>query len=199
MTAKSRVKLANNCCGSAARWCGSPACPARASRPSRAPSSALHAEGRLVYVLDGDNVRHGLCADLGFSPPTAPRTSAASATSQRCSSTPACIVLTAFISPFRSDREQVRKVLGADFLEVHVDARSRSAKARPEGPLPEGARRPDPRVHRHQRALRAAGTSRPAAADRRADARRIRAGRARPAARAACSLHPRFPPMTRTR
>ena len=54
--------------GPAARaWCGSPACPAPASRPSPTWSrSACTPQGRHTYLLDGDNVRHGLNRDLGF-------------------------------------------------------------------------------------------------------------------------------------
>ncbi len=82
----------------------------------------LVAQGRLVYVLDGDNIRHGLCADLGFA--AADRTE----NIRRISHTAALfadagvIVLTAFISPFRADRAAARAVLGNDFLEVFVDA-----------------------------------------------------------------------------
>ena len=92
------------------------------STVARAVEARLHAEGRLVYVLDGDNIRHGLCADLGFAP--ADRTE----NIRRIGHVAAllvdagAIVLTAFISPYRSDREQVRTVLGEDFLEIHVDA-----------------------------------------------------------------------------
>ena len=47
------------------------------STVARAVERQLHAAGRRVYVLDGDNVRHGLCGDLGFPSLTATRTSAA--------------------------------------------------------------------------------------------------------------------------
>ena len=50
---------------------------------------ALVESGRVAYLLDGDNVRHGLSDDLGFSPATAPRTSAGSGISPACSPTPA--------------------------------------------------------------------------------------------------------------
>ena len=82
----------------------------------------LAARGRLVYVLDGDNVRHGLCADLGFS--DADRAE----NIRRISEVAALlvdaglIVLTAFISPFRADRARARGIVGAGrFVEVHVD------------------------------------------------------------------------------
>ena len=50
----------------------------------------LFQRGHLAYVLDGDNVRHGLNKNLDFSTPTARRTSAVSARSPNCSPTPAC-------------------------------------------------------------------------------------------------------------
>ena len=93
------------------------------STVARATEERLAAQKRLVYVLDGDNVRHGLCADLGFS--DADRTE----NIRRISHVAAllvdagCLVLTAFISPFRADRAQAREVIGKDdFLEVFVDA-----------------------------------------------------------------------------
>jgi len=88
---------------------------------ARALEERLAAAGRLVYVLDGDNVRHGLCADLGFS--AADR----SENIRRISHVAALmadagiLVLTAFISPFRADRAAARAVIGGDFLEIHVD------------------------------------------------------------------------------
>lgn len=92
------------------------------STVARAVEKHLHDQGRLVYVLDGDNIRHGLCADLGFS--AADRTENIRRIGHVAAllADAGAIVLTAFISPFRSDRAQVRSVLGADFLEVFVDA-----------------------------------------------------------------------------
>jgi len=92
------------------------------STVARAVETNLAATGRLVYVLDGDNVRHGLCADLGFS--AADRTE----NIRRLAHVAALfvdagvLVLTAFISPFRADRALARTLLGDDFLEVFVDA-----------------------------------------------------------------------------
>ena len=54
-----------------------------------AAERALVERGRLAYVLDGDNVRHGLNKNLGFAPTIAPRTSAASARWRSCCATPA--------------------------------------------------------------------------------------------------------------
>jgi adenylylsulfate kinase len=88
-----------------------------------AVEAQLQAAGRLSYVLDGDNVRHGLCADLGFSDEdrTENIRRIGHVASLICDA--GAIVLTAFISPFRRDRSQVREVIGdSDFLEVYVDA-----------------------------------------------------------------------------
>jgi adenylyl-sulfate kinase len=88
---------------------------------ARALEERLAAMGRLVYVLDGDNVRHGLCADLGFD------ASGRSENIRRISHVAALmadaglLVLTAFISPFRADRAAARAVIGADFHEIFVD------------------------------------------------------------------------------
>ena len=93
------------------------------STVARALEERLAAAGRLVYVLDGDNIRHGLCKDLGFS--AADR----SENIRRIGHVAAlfvdagAIVLSAFISPFRADRAAARAAVGAaDFLEVFVDA-----------------------------------------------------------------------------
>jgi adenylyl-sulfate kinase len=100
------------------------------STVARAVETRLAAVGRLVYVLDGDNIRHGLCADLGFS--AADRTE----NIRRISHTAALLadtgvlVLTAFISPFRADRAAARAVLGSDFLEVFVDVPLATCEAR---------------------------------------------------------------------
>ena len=77
--------------------------------------------GQASYVLDGDNVRHGLNRDLGFSP--ADRTENIRRISEvaRLMNDAGLIVITAFISPYRDDREVARNVIGAEnFLEVHV-------------------------------------------------------------------------------
>lgn len=93
------------------------------STVARAVEERLVAAGRLVYVLDGDNVRHGLCADLGFS--DADRTENIRRIGHVAAllADAGAIVLTAFISPFRRDRAQVREVVGDDeLLEIFVNA-----------------------------------------------------------------------------
>lgn len=89
---------------------------------ARAVEARLAATGRLVYVLDGDNVRHGLCSDLGFSPADRTENIRRIGHVAALLADAGVIVLVAFISPYRSDRAQVRDVVGAGFLEVWVDA-----------------------------------------------------------------------------
>jgi len=93
------------------------------STVARAAEELLTKSGRFVYVLDGDNVRHGLCADLGFSDEDRTENIRRIGHVAAILADAGAIVLTAFISPFRKDRAQVREVVGADeFLEIHVDA-----------------------------------------------------------------------------
>lgn len=83
---------------------------------------ALVERGINAYVLDGDNVRHGLNADLGFSPED--RTENIRRIGEVCAlfNDAGLIVLTAFISPYRSDRDAVRgRHPEGGFLEVFVD------------------------------------------------------------------------------
>jgi len=77
--------------------------------------------GQAAYVLDGDNVRHGLNRDLGFSPRDRTENIRRIAEVARLLNDAGLIVITAFISPYREDREMARSIVGdADFLEVHV-------------------------------------------------------------------------------
>ncbi|MBL8754739.1 MAG: adenylyl-sulfate kinase [Planctomycetes bacterium] len=100
------------------------------STVARGVETRLAAQGRLVYVLDGDNIRHGLCADLGFS--AADRTENIRRIGHVAAllADTGVLVLTAFISPFRADRAAARNVLGADFLEVFVDVPLATCEAR---------------------------------------------------------------------
>jgi bifunctional enzyme CysN/CysC len=79
--------------------------------------------GRQTYVLDGDNVRHGLCSDLGFAPEDRRENIRRIGEVSRLFADAGVICITAFISPYRSDRELVRKMVPAGrFVEVHVNA-----------------------------------------------------------------------------
>ena len=79
----------------------------------------LHQKGCHTYVLDGDNVRHGLCADLSFSDEDRKENIRRVGQMSNLYVQAGVIVLTAFISPFRSDRDNVRKIAGADFHEIY--------------------------------------------------------------------------------
>lgn len=77
--------------------------------------------GHAAYVLDGDNVRHGLNRDLGFSPGDRAENIRRIAEVARLMNDAGLIVITAFISPYREDRETARSIVGPDeFIEVHV-------------------------------------------------------------------------------
>jgi len=79
--------------------------------------------GRLAYVLDGDNLRHGLCGDLDFSPGARTENIRRAGEVAALLADAGAIVLASFISPYRSDRERVRSTIGdSQFIEVHVDA-----------------------------------------------------------------------------
>lgn len=84
---------------------------------------ALHKRGYHTFLLDGDNVRHGLCRDLGFS--DADREENIRRVGEVCKlfADSGLIVMSAFISPFISDRRMVRKLFPAgEFIEVYMDA-----------------------------------------------------------------------------
>jgi len=87
---------------------------------AHAVEDRLHKMGCRTFVLDGDNVRHGLCSDLGFSNKDREENIRRVGEAAKLFLEGGVIVLTAFISPFRSDRERVRNlVLHGDFLEVY--------------------------------------------------------------------------------
>jgi adenylylsulfate kinase len=79
----------------------------------------LHQNGFRTYVLDGDNVRHGLCADLSFSDEDRKENIRRIGHLSMLYVEAGIVVLTAFISPFRADRRNVRKIAGADFHEIY--------------------------------------------------------------------------------
>ena len=82
----------------------------------------LHALGHRTYVLDGDNVRHGLCKDLGFGDADRVENIRRVAEVVKLMVDAGLIVLTAFISPFRSERQSARALLEeGEFIEVFID------------------------------------------------------------------------------
>jgi bifunctional enzyme CysN/CysC len=79
--------------------------------------------GHLCYVLDGDNIRHGLNRDLGFSPRDRSENIRRVAEVARLFNDAGIIVITAFISPYKQGRMQAKEVIGNDrFIEVFLDA-----------------------------------------------------------------------------
>jgi adenylyl-sulfate kinase len=83
----------------------------------------LFQRGRQVFRLDGDNLRHGLCADLGFSPEHRKENIRRIGEVARLFADAGLICITAFISPYRSDRAMARACAPAGrFFEVYVNA-----------------------------------------------------------------------------
>ena len=83
---------------------------------------ALHAAGRHTFLLDGDNLRHGLNGDLGFSEADRTENIRRVADVAKLMADAGLIVLTAFVSPFASDREKARSIVGPErFVEIYVD------------------------------------------------------------------------------
>ena len=79
--------------------------------------------GKHAYVLDGDNVRHGLCSDLAFSPRDRQENIRRVGEVAKLFADAGIICITAFISPYRTDRELVRNmVLDGQFVEIYVNA-----------------------------------------------------------------------------
>ena len=92
------------------------------STVARAVEANLAATGRLVYVLDGDNVRHGLNKDLGFTPEDRAENVRRVAEVSRLMHDAGLVVFVALVSPFRGDRRAARDLfLPGQFLEVYVD------------------------------------------------------------------------------
>jgi adenylylsulfate kinase len=90
---------------------------------AHAVEEALHQHGYQTFVLDGDNVRHGLCADLGFSAKDRIENIRRVGEVTKLFMEAGVIVLTAFISPYRADRERVRDMVGqGDFVEIYCNA-----------------------------------------------------------------------------
>ena len=83
----------------------------------------LHSMGKLSYILDGDNVRHGLNKDLGFSPEDRKENIRRISEVANLFADAGLITITAFISPYRKDRNFCRELVGKDrFLEIYVKA-----------------------------------------------------------------------------
>lgn len=97
---------------------------------SSAVEKALFDMGCSTYVLDGDNIRHGLNRNLGFSPEDREENIRRIAEVCRLFVDAGVIVLTAFISPYRADRDAARAVAGDAFIEIYVEADVATCEAR---------------------------------------------------------------------
>ena len=92
----------------------------------------LFADKYFSYVLDGDNVRHGLCGDLGFSPEDREENIRRVGEVAKLFAESGAVVVTAFISPYRKDRRRIREIMTreGDFVEVYVSCPLEVCEAR---------------------------------------------------------------------
>jgi adenylylsulfate kinase len=90
---------------------------------AHAVEEELHKEGCRTFVFDGDNVRHGLCANLSFSEKDRHENIRRIGEMAKLFIEAGVIALTAFISPFRADRERVRALVSDnDFFEIYCNS-----------------------------------------------------------------------------
>lgn len=109
---------------------------------ANAVEKRLHALGRHSYLLDGDNVRHGLNKDLGFTEADRVENVRRVAEVAKLMVDAGLIVLTAFISPFRAERRLARSLVeDGEFIEIHVDTPLDVAESRDVKGLYQKARR----------------------------------------------------------
>jgi adenylylsulfate kinase len=80
----------------------------------------LNESGYATYILDGDNVRMGLCSGLGFSPEGRKENLRRIAETCKLFNDAGIIVFACFISPYETDRQMVRSIIGKDYFEVFV-------------------------------------------------------------------------------
>jgi bifunctional enzyme CysN/CysC len=102
---------------------------------------ALFAKGYHVYVLDGDNLRHGLNSNLGFSHEDRTENIRRVGEVAALFAEAGFVCVSAFISPYRADREGARKAAGDSFHEIHVEADLATCETRDPKGLYERARR----------------------------------------------------------
>jgi adenylylsulfate kinase len=98
---------------------------------AHAVEERLHQQNCRTFVFDGDNVRHGLCADLSFSDEDRQENIRRIGEMTKLFMEAGVIALTAFISPFRADRQRVRDLVPeADFIEIYCKASLEVCEAR---------------------------------------------------------------------
>ena len=119
----------------------------------------LYSLGHHTFLLDGDNVRHGLNRDLGFTDADRVENIRRVAEVAKLMVEAGLIVLVSFISPFRTERRMARELVEqGEFIEVFVNTPLAVAEARdPKGLYKKARRRRDQALHRHRFRLRAAG------------------------------------------
>ena len=89
---------------------------------ANALNEALYSKGISTYILDGDNIRHGLCSDLGFSNKDRQENIRRIGEVANLFMNAGIVTLSSFVSPFQSDREKVREIIGKDFIEIFCAA-----------------------------------------------------------------------------
>ena len=98
---------------------------------AHAVEERLHQKGCRTFVLDGDNVRFGLCSDLGFSNDDRKENIRRIAEAGKLMVEAGVIAMTAFISPFRADREKARALFPQqDFVEIYCNADLETCESR---------------------------------------------------------------------
>jgi adenylylsulfate kinase len=98
---------------------------------AHAVEEQLHQRGCRTFVLDGDNVRHGLSSNLGFSEDDRRENIRRIGEAAKLMMEAGVIAMTAFISPFRADREAVRKLMPhGDFFEIYCKASLETCESR---------------------------------------------------------------------
>lgn len=88
---------------------------------AQALDKSLHAKGLHTYILNGDNMRHGLCRDLGFETADRIENIRRVAEVAKLMADSGLIVICSFISPFAADRDMARRIIGEGFVEIFVD------------------------------------------------------------------------------
>ncbi len=106
-----------------------------------AAEEKLFESGFRAYVLDGDNMRHGLSSDLGFSPDDRGENIRRIGEVAALFADAGMIAISAFISPYQNDRQQARKAAGSNFHEVYLSATVEACEKRDAKGLYEKARR----------------------------------------------------------
>lgn len=90
----------------------------------------LHEQGKYTVLLDGDNIRHGLCSDLGFSVEERQENLRRIREVAKLFYENGAITLVSFISPFKKERELARNFIGKDFIEIFVECNIETCEKR---------------------------------------------------------------------